>query len=244
MAKRVNAVSSVSSDRRLQVVQGAEAGRRSRKRAFTEDRESLSSASCCDSQPKTRKKSVSAADRWLNKLTVQEKDKCFCTASNIRLCTSGYSYKHWHEDGSFYENVPATAEFYKYSAIFDTVELNATFYGWFKEETFDKWRERASEVRSSFRYIIKASSLYTHKKRLNVDAYFIDSWHRFWNRCQRLDKHLGPVLFQLPENFALHPHAETHGSLKKSTKESNLTRLKALGSLLPRDGHFVFEFRH
>lgn len=28
------------------------------------------------------------------------------------------------------------------SREFDMLELNATFYGWFKEETFDSWRDR------------------------------------------------------------------------------------------------------
>lgn len=214
-------------------------GQSSRKRVCKDSTDSVPP----EPQRASRKR-LSRKDRLQNALSTKQGDQCFCTTSNIRLCTSGYNYKHWHEAGSFYEDLPVSAEFSKYSAVFNTVELNATYYGWFKEETFDKWRERANSARSSFMYIVKASSLYTHKKRLKVDDYFIDSWHRFWNRCQRLDKHLGPVLFQLPENFALYPQTDSRGRRKSKSTESNLPRLQALAELLPRDGRFVFEFRH
>lgn len=39
---------------------------------------------------------------------------------------------------------------------------------------------RAAAVRPSFTYVVKASQFYTHRKRLNVDDAFKESWGRFW----------------------------------------------------------------
>lgn len=75
---------------------------------------------------------------------------------------------------------------------------------------------------------------YTHKKRLAADAYFRASWAALWARAARLGPRLGPVLFQLPANFAT----------TTARGESNVARLHALGDVLPRGGRFAFEFRH
>lgn len=37
-------------------------------------------------------------------------------------------------------------------------------------------------MRPSFQYVVKASNMYTHKKRLNVDDNFRASWANFWVR--------------------------------------------------------------
>ena len=162
------------------------------------------------------------------------------TDTRIRLCTSGFSYKHWHEEGSYYSGLPTSAEFEAYSSDFNCVELNASFYRWFEEETFRKWGERASAVRPSFEYVVKAPRTFTHMKRLNVDDAFRDSWERWWPRCLALGSHLGPVLFQLPANLARTSVKKVKGA---DVTTDNLENLKALGSVLPRDKRFVFEFR-
>jgi uncharacterized protein YecE (DUF72 family) len=153
--------------------------------------------------------------------------------ARVHIGTSGYNYRHWHADGSFYAGLPASAEFAAYASEFDAVELNATFYGWFAPETFLKWRAAAAAARPSFRYVVKASQFYTHRKRLHVDDAFRASWARFWERCQLLRPHLGPVLFQFPAAFCRTTRAGA----------SNLDRLRALGEVLPRGERFVFEFR-
>ena len=172
---------------------------------------------------------------------------CFFTAppaSHIRICTSGYSYAHWHQEGSFYAGVPASQEFAAYSAEFATVELNATFYRWFADAQFDRWRQRADAARPSFQFVVKACQHFTHRKRLHVDAAFAQSWRRFWAQCQRLGDHLGPVLFQFPENFKRTAGGRGGaGTSSGAGRTDNLDRLRALGQLLPRDGRFAFEFR-
>ncbi|KAL4458702.1 hypothetical protein ABPG75_013567 [Micractinium tetrahymenae] len=162
---------------------------------------------------------------------------CFSPNSTvIRIGTSGYSYAHWRGGGSYYSGVPQSQEFAFYSQEFDMVELNATFYGWFKDAVWDSWHDRASAVRPSFEYVVKAQQFYSHRKRLNIDDAFTESWGRFWASCQRLRPHLGPVLFQFPTNFRT-----TSGKGEKAA--SNIDRLRRLGEVLPAGERFVFEFR-
>lgn len=148
----------------------------------------------------------------------------------FRLGSSGYTYKFWHSEGSFYHNVPEQHEFQYYASEFDTVEINATFYRWFRESVWDNWRVRATSIRPSFEYVIKANQYYSHMKRLNVDDKFKASWAKFYASCQRLGPHLGPILFQFPESF--------------KRDSITLARMEDLGKVLDPNGKFVFEFRH
>lgn len=160
--------------------------------------------------------------------------RCFSPQSpNIRICISGYSQAHWHRPGSYYENIPKTKEFKFYSQEFNTVELNSTFYGFFSEKTFVSWAENAQNAKIDFKYVVKASQLYTHKKKLNVDDFFRTSWDAFWKRVTLLGSSLGPVLFQLPHQ------------MKRYTAKGadNLDKLKNLATVLPRNHKFVYEFR-
>lgn len=76
--------------------------------------------------------------------------------------TSGWTYNHWK--GCFYpDDLPKKRWFDYYASRFSTVEVNATFYGTFKNETYQKWRERAPE---GFGYVLKAPKLITHRKCL------------------------------------------------------------------------------
>ena len=108
------------------------------------------------------------------------------SGNRFRIGTSGYHYDFWHADGSFYSNIPGKYEFEYYASEFDTVELNATFYRWFRDSVFDGWRARAAAIRPSFEYVIKAHQFYTHRKRLNIDSMFEESWSRFYQSCLRL----------------------------------------------------------
>lgn len=75
---------------------------------------------------------------------------------------SGWEYKHWR--GDFYPpDVPKGRWFEYYSARFDTVEINNTFYRLPEASTFTRWAERAPE---GFLYAVKASRYLTHMKKL------------------------------------------------------------------------------
>ncbi|MFQ6103006.1 MAG: DUF72 domain-containing protein [Candidatus Glassbacteria bacterium] len=118
--------------------------------------------------------------------------------------TSGWSYPSWK--GLFYpEDCPQRKWFDYYSDTFMTVEVNATFYRFFKDETYHNWRDRAP---GGFRYVLKAPRLITHRK------YLIDAEReikRFWESALLLEDRLGLVLLQLAPSIPYEP-----GRLKKA----------------------------
>ena len=63
--------------------------------------------------------------------------------------------------------MPARSWFDHYASLFDTVEVNNTFYRLPEPSTFAAWRERAG---GGFLYAIKASRFLTHLKRLALIA--------------------------------------------------------------------------
>lgn len=76
--------------------------------------------------------------------------------------TSGWTYDHWR--GTFYPpDLPKSRWFDYYAARFNAVEINATFYGAFKDQTYLKWKERAPQ---GFGYVLKAPQTITHRKLL------------------------------------------------------------------------------
>jgi uncharacterized protein YecE (DUF72 family) len=137
----------------------------------------------------------------------------------IRVGCSGWNYKHWR--GPFYaEKLPVKRWFEHYSSVFDTVEINNSFYMLPKAETFDKWRTQAPP---GFCYAVKANRFLTQAKKLKDCA---EPLERMLTPMRHLGDRLGPVLYQLPPRFRV-----------------NLERLDEFIALLPRDLTHVFEFR-
>jgi uncharacterized protein YecE (DUF72 family) len=137
-----------------------------------------------------------------------------------RVGCSGWSYDDWRR--GIYKGVPAARWLERYAELFDTVEVNATFYRLVKRETVEGWVERTPE---GFLFAVKASRYLTHMRRLRGIEQGIA---RFWEPLEPLrdSGRLGPVLWQLPENF----HRDD--ALLAATLE-----------LLPPARH-CFEFRH
>ncbi len=138
----------------------------------------------------------------------------------IRIGTSGYNYPEWR--GSFYpEKFPTAKMLAYYAERFDTVEVNYTFYRMPNQKTVAGWDV---ETPAAFCFALKAPQRITHFARLrDVDEplrYFLDT-------ARALGAKLGPVLFQLPPNFA-----------------KDLGRLGDLLVQLPPAHRFAFEFRH
>jgi uncharacterized protein YecE (DUF72 family) len=139
----------------------------------------------------------------------------------VRIGCSGWSYDDWR--GGLYPNgLPQRRWLERYAEVFDTVEVNATFYRLPKESAVRAWVE---QVPGDFLFAVKASRYLTHMKRLHEIA---DAVARFWEPLEplRRGRRLGPVLWQLPENFH---------------RDDDLLAA-ALGEL-PRADH-CFEFRH
>ncbi len=137
----------------------------------------------------------------------------------FRIGTSGWVYPHWR--GVFYPpDLPQSHWYTHYAKIFDTVEVNYSFYRLPSEETFDRWREQAPP---GFIYAVKANRYITHFKRLKDAA---EPLARFLARARRLGEKLGPILWQLPPRWRANPE-----------------RLENFAALLPPDLTHAFEFR-
>lgn len=111
-------------------------------------------------------------------------------AGQYLVGTSGWTYDHWK--GIFYpEHLAKHRWFEYYASLFPTVEINATFYRTFKDQTYLNWRQRAP---AGFRYVLKAPKTITHRKFLDDVA---DDVKAFWRSACLLDDRLGMVLLQL-----------------------------------------------
>jgi uncharacterized protein YecE (DUF72 family) len=134
---------------------------------------------------------------------------------------SGWNYRHWRER-VYPKGLPTSRWLEHYATLFDTVEVNATFYRLPTRSAVANWVEQTP---AGFLFTIKASRYLTHIKRLTDLGGGIE---RFYERIGPLvdSPKLGPLLWQLPENF----HRD----------DDRLAR--ALAALPP--GRHAFEFRH
>ena len=79
---------------------------------------------------------------------------------NVRIGTSGYSFRDWV--GPFYpEGTPSSKMLDFYCTRFDTVEINSTYYGIMSPKTSRSMVERTPE---DFRFILKLHSSMTHSR--------------------------------------------------------------------------------
>lgn len=138
----------------------------------------------------------------------------------IRIGTSGWQYKHWR--GTFYpKELRQREHFPYYTGLFDTVELNSSFYQLPDRETFKKWRENSPD---GFVYAVKASRYITHMKKLKDTK---EATALFLKNSKGLGKKRGPILFQLPPGWSV-----------------NAERLHHFLRSLPATNRYTFEFRN
>ena len=139
---------------------------------------------------------------------------------NIFVGTSGWNYKHWK--GPFYPKGLKDREMLEfYGRSFYTVELNNSFYHLPSEKSVDNWRDATPD---NFIFAVKASRFITHVKRLRECE---EPVKNLLDRMRRLDRKLGPILFQTPPALKFDPG-----------------KLKEFISVLPRGFRYVFEFRN
>ncbi len=112
--------------------------------------------------------------------------------------TSGWTYDHWK--GKFYpSDLPKSKWFSYYIKYFSTVEINATFYRRFKDQTYIKWK---NQVNKSFSYVLKAPRVITHRKYLiNAD----EEIRSFADSASLLEDRLGLILLQLAPRTKYNP---------------------------------------
>jgi uncharacterized protein YecE (DUF72 family) len=142
----------------------------------------------------------------------------------IRVGCSGWNYADWR--GRVYpKGCPTSRWLGYYATLFDTVEVNSTFYRLARRDAVARWAEQVPE---GFIFAVKGSRYITHMKRLTDMAQGVE---RFYERIEPLVKspHMGPVLWQLPGNFQRDD--ERLASAIDVLEASPMT-------------HHTFEFRH
>ena len=139
----------------------------------------------------------------------------------VRVGCSGWQYGDWR--GVLYTEGLAKGRWLeRYSQVFETVEVNSTFYRLASADAVRRWVE---ETPPEFVFAAKASRYMTHVNRLQNLAEGIG---RFYEGIEPLAESgkLGPIVWQFPANF----HRDDD-------------RLGRALPLLP-PGRHCFEFRH
>jgi uncharacterized protein YecE (DUF72 family) len=116
--------------------------------------------------------------------------------SEIRIGCSGWNYAHWRER-VYPKGLPPKRWLEQYATLFDTVEINNTFYRLPTVAAAQGWVEQSPP---GFLFAVKASRYLTHIKRLTD---LEGGLRRFYERIDPLVRSpkLGPVLWQLPPTF-------------------------------------------
>ncbi len=83
----------------------------------------------------------------------------------------------------------------RYAAVFNSVEINSTFYRHHQKKTFERW---ANAVPAHFRFALKISREITHEARLRNIGPLFDI---FVDEISILGDKLGPLLCQLPPSL-------------------------------------------
>ena len=139
----------------------------------------------------------------------------------VHVGCSGWQYRDWR--GVLYP--PGLAQrgwLERYAEVFDTVEVNTTFYRLARPEAVEQWVRNTPE---RFLFAAKASRYLIHVKRLTDLERGV---RRFYDSLAPLvaSPKLGPIVWQLPANF----HRDDG-------------RLRAALQALP-PGRHCWEFRH
>ncbi len=107
---------------------------------------------------------------------------------------SGFSYQDWR--GIVYpERLPARRWFEHYATLFDTVELNTTFYRLPAATTVEGW---AAQAPPGFTYAAKLGAFGSHRMKLRDAASWLPN---HLERVRLLGPSLGPMLVQLPPRW-------------------------------------------
>ena len=107
---------------------------------------------------------------------------------------AGWLYRDWR--GVVYPaEVPQRRWFEHYATLFDTVELNSTFYRLPPASTVEHWDAQAPP---GFVYALKLGAFGSHRMKLRDAASWLPN---HLDRAERLGSHLGPTLVQLPPRW-------------------------------------------
>jgi uncharacterized protein YecE (DUF72 family) len=141
--------------------------------------------------------------------------------TTFRIGCSGYYYPEWK--GGFYPEGLGTSKWLNhYSSVFNSVELNGTFYRQPKVENLKKY---ARMTPAEFKFSAKASRYITHVLKMKDARSFVMEFSTLLERG--LEEKFDKLLFQLPATFEYTPE-----------------NLQCVLETVPASPRNVIEFRH
>ena len=108
--------------------------------------------------------------------------------NQVYLGAMGWSYGFW----GIYENTASKDYLSMYSEIFNTVEVNSTFYRIPRKSSVENWRNQTPD---DFIFSVKIPQSISHSSGLNFDPEKLDT---FLDHIIPFKDKLGPLLLQLP----------------------------------------------
>jgi uncharacterized protein YecE (DUF72 family) len=152
------------------------------------------------------------------------------TSERIEVGCQGWNYDDWVTGPAsgemvFYPRGTRAAEMLEvYARVFQTVEVDSTFYAIPSAKTIDGW---ARKTPPHFTFALKMPQEITHQHALRLSC--IEALEEFCDRTSLLGERLASVLIQLPPQFEM-------------TVE-NARALQDFLPRLPRASRFSIEFR-
>src|SRR4051812_12799907 len=117
--------------------------------------------------------------------------------NQIRIGFSGWTYIPWR--GKFYpKGLTQKKELEYASRQVNSIEINGTFYGLQKPNSFQQWY---SQVPEDFVFAVKGGQYITHVLRLKEADEALANFFASGLLC--LKEKLGPILWQFPPNVML-----------------------------------------
>jgi uncharacterized protein YecE (DUF72 family) len=114
----------------------------------------------------------------------------------VRIGCSGWNYDSWRER-VYPKGMGPAGWLAHYATLFDTVEVNSTFYRLARPAAVARWVEATPP---DFVFTVKSSRYLTHMKRLTDMERGVERLYAGIAPLVESGK-LGPVLWQLPERF-------------------------------------------
>ena len=169
--------------------------------------------------------------------------------AEVRIGISGWTYAPWR--GTFYpKGLPQREELAFASSVFRAIEINGTFYGLQRPQSFARWAEASP---ADFVFSVKAPRFVTHVLRLRQPQHAVANF--FASGLLRLGPKLGPILWQFPPNFrydrelmgaflSLLPH-DTRAAVRLARRhDERLTKGVWLKTDADRPVRHAIEIRH
>ncbi len=151
-------------------------------------------------------------------------------SKDFQIGCQGWNYPDWITKAGgepiFYpRGARSGAMLELYSQVFDTVEVDSSFYATPPSSTLENWYQKTPE---KFIFSLKMPQAITHEHFLHSDSFGI--LEEFCERIRLLKEKLGIVLIQLPPNL--------------EASKTNAQNMRKFLAQLPKNIRFAVEFRN